>query len=47
MMAKRKGPSVEKAKTILREGVVYGHRLTPKARRFMGWKAGGSKPRGR
>jgi hypothetical protein len=40
---KKKGPSPEKAKEILKDGTVRGHKLTPKAKRFMGWKAGGSK----
>ena len=34
-----------KAKIILKEGVAQGHKLTPKATRFMGWVAGGRKPR--
>jgi hypothetical protein len=31
-----------KAKEILRDGTANGHPLTPKQKRFMGWKAGGS-----
>jgi len=39
------GPTSEKAKEILKDGTVHGKKLTPKQKRFMGWKAGGSKPR--
>ena len=34
-----------KAKTILKEGVAQGQKLTPKQERYFGWVAGGSKPR--
>lgn len=38
-----KSLSASKAKKILRDGSVRGHKLTPKQKRFMGWKAGGGK----
>lgn len=34
----------EKAKTILRDGSVRGHKLTPAQRRLFGFIAGGGKP---
>ena len=45
-MAKKKLTS-QKAKLILEEGTAKGKPLTPKAKRFMGWVAGGRKPRKR
>lgn len=47
-MARKKGKKLtaKKARTILRDGSVRGHKLTGKQKRFFGWKAGGSKPRG-
>jgi hypothetical protein len=36
--------SVEKAKTILRDGKVRGHALTKKQKKFFGAIAGGEKP---
>lgn len=42
-MAKRThGPSKAKAKKILRDGTVRGKPLTPKAKRFLGARAGGA-----
>jgi len=35
----------EKAKEILRDGTVHGKPLTAKAKRYMGWVAGGRKKR--
>lgn len=39
--------TAKKAKKILSDGTVRGHKLTKKQKRFFGWKAGGSKPRKR
>ena len=36
--------SSSKAKTILHDGSVRGHKLTPKQKRFMGFVAGGGHP---
>jgi len=36
--------SAEKAKTILRDGTVRGHKLTAKQKAFFGAIAGGEKP---
>jgi hypothetical protein len=33
----------DKAKEILKDGIVRGHPLTARQKRYMGWKAGGSK----
>jgi hypothetical protein len=33
----------KKAKTILSDGSVRGHKLTAKQKRYFGWVAGGSK----
>ena len=41
----QKGISQEKAKKILRDDEVQGHRLTPRQRRFMGARAGGAPPK--
>jgi len=38
-------PSPNKAKEILRDGTAHGKKLTDKQKRFMGWAAGGGKPR--
>jgi hypothetical protein len=40
-------PSAKKAKTILSEGEVRGHPLTPKQRGLFGAIAGGARPRQR
>lgn len=39
--------SSAKARKILRDKSVRGHRLTSKQRRYMGWVAGGRKSRSR
>lgn len=46
-MAQRKGPSRAKAKKILRDGTVRGHKLTKKQRGLFGVIASGKKPRGK
>jgi len=38
----RGSPSPQKALKILRHGSVHGKKLTPRARRFMGARAGGA-----
>jgi hypothetical protein len=45
-MAKRSGPSKEKAKEILRDGTVHGKPLTDKQRKFMGAVASGKARKG-
>jgi hypothetical protein len=35
--------TAKKAKKILKDGSVKGHKLTPKQKRFFGAKAGGAK----
>lgn len=37
--------TAKKAKKILKDGTVRGHKLTKPQKKFFGWKAGGSKPR--
>lgn len=34
-----------KAREILKDGTVHGNPLTDKQKKYMGWVAGGSKPR--
>ena len=46
-MAEHKVVTKKKAKAILRHGSVRGHKLTPKARRFFGARAGGAPVRRR
>jgi hypothetical protein len=41
-MGKKGSPSRAKARKILKHGSVRGHKLTAKARRFMGARAGGA-----
>ena len=36
--------TAEKARTILRDGKVHGHKLTAKQKAFFGARAGGEKP---
>lgn len=42
-MAKRRPKKLtsKKARTILKDGTVRGHKLTGKQKRFFGWVAGG------
>lgn len=49
MARKRAGAKVTptKAKKILKDGTVRGHKLTKKQKRFFGWQAGGAKPKKR
>ena len=35
------GPSIDKAREILRDGTVHGKPLTPRQKRFMGARASG------
>lgn len=44
-MGSRKKLTAKKAKTILRDGTVRGHKLTKKQKGFFGLIAGGGKPR--
>ena len=46
-MKRKKYPTRIKARKILHEGRTRGHKLTSRARKFMGWVAGGRKPRKR
>jgi hypothetical protein len=46
-MAKGKKLTSKKAKKILRDGSVRGHKLSPKQKKFFGAVAGGQKPRGK
>jgi len=45
MPKKKKYPSKNKAKKILKEGAVKGKRMTRKQKKFFGWVAGGKKAR--
>lgn len=45
MTKKKKKLTAKKAKKILKDGSVRGHKLTKKQKKFFGAVAGGAKPR--